>query len=143
MTEELKNVLKNEIMTTSDEEFKKMIMEVLINDDVNFKSKNNSTLLMIAISRNVEIVRLLLENGANPNVVNCNGSTALSIAIYFKNYALAELLIRYGANTDIVDGLSGKLPLENVYDQFIKEKLEGIRKQYLEEQKSKKYRKIR
>lgn len=144
MTEELRNVLKNELMmSSSDEDYKNLIMEVLINNNVNFRYKNNSTLLMNAVSRNAILAKLLLESGADPNVINMNGSTALSITIYFRNYALAELLIKYGANTDIIDGLNGKFLLENIHDQFIVEKLKETRRQYLEEQNTKQYKKIK
>lgn len=40
----------------------------------------NSALMLAAASDNIELIRILLENGALVNAVNCHGQTALWLA---------------------------------------------------------------
>ena len=47
-----------------------------------------------------EIARLLLENGANPNVVDLYDSTPLSEACFRNNLEIVEIMLEYGANID-------------------------------------------
>ena len=66
------------------------------------------TLLFIACERgHIEICKLLLENGADVNLISGRGveqSTALHISIEFKYFEISKLLIEYGANINIKDG---------------------------------------
>ena len=47
-----------------------------------------------------EMVGLLLERGAGPNVQSRNGLTALHLAAQDDRTAIARMLTRYGANID-------------------------------------------
>lgn len=59
------------------------------------------TALMYACSKgNPNIVRLLISKGADVNLETREGYTALSIAIMRKQLAIAEFLIRNGANVN-------------------------------------------
>lgn len=46
------------------------------------------------------IVSLLLEHGADPNIKDANGNTALHYAVYVGKPAIAANLLPYGANIE-------------------------------------------
>ncbi len=83
--------------------------------DVNAVNVNGETALWKAVmqTNDVELVRLLLSKGADPNVCNKEG-VALLLALLSKsgpfNYEMAKVLITGGANPDVVDTL-GMTPL--------------------------------
>ncbi|OGE57475.1 hypothetical protein PENARI_c002G10273 [Penicillium arizonense] len=58
-----------------------------------------------------EIIRVLLEHGANPNSLESRGRTPLNIATHFTNPKIVELLIQYGATLEVVDLPEGWDPL--------------------------------
>lgn len=73
--------------------------------DVNFCHKNTCvTALMLALKSNqgIDIIKLLLENGANVNTKQYQDGTALIVAIQFydpsKLLDIINLLVKYGAN---------------------------------------------
>ena len=51
-------------------------------------------------SKNIELTKLLLKNGADINAKNENGDTALALAIKNNLYATAVFLIKNGANLE-------------------------------------------
>ena len=61
-------------------------------------------------SGNTEIMKLLIENGANVNLIDTAGETPLTYAIHCNNLEATNLLIENGANMNLIDG-SGWLPL--------------------------------
>lgn len=59
--------------------------------------RHNSSALHVAVYRNhIEVVKLLLAHGANPNVSNCRGETALFFAVLIGNSKMIQLLRDYG-----------------------------------------------
>lgn len=58
---------------------------------------------------NLEIVKLLIENRADVNVVN-SGNTALHIATFLNNQEIAKLLIENGADLNVINK-DGSTPL--------------------------------
>lgn len=50
-----------------------------------------------------ELAKSLLENGANPNLTNLQGTTALMYASQFKNVELVKLLLQYKADKTIIN----------------------------------------
>lgn len=93
--------------------------------------------------RNAQIVQLLLENGANPNLIMSSGMTPgmtpLMYAVSLGNPEIVELLLQYGADRDAIfndnkaqggrdrkaiDFLSGSGPkYEKIKSMLIKTKL--------------------
>ena len=69
----------------------------------------NTALIQAAMYGQVEAARLLLAAGADPNVRDDEGDSPLRLAVEKRNYELAALLLRWGAEKTIHDfgGLSG------------------------------------
>jgi uncharacterized protein len=57
-----------------------------------------------------ETARVLLDAGANPNIVGASGYAALHVATLAGNLQMASLLLDYGANADPVDS-NGETPI--------------------------------
>lgn len=76
------------------------------------KSSNMGTALMAAtFKKNTEIVQLLLENKANPNLSDSNGTTALIYAVQFNAPDIIKLLLKYNVDKSHKDN-SGKTAFE-------------------------------
>ncbi|CAD8156107.1 unnamed protein product [Paramecium octaurelia] len=75
---------------------------------INERFKGNNTYLIVAAQTgNIEIVEFLLRKGAQVNLQNNDGDTALHKAISYQFYNVADLLIAQGAqNLRNYDGLS-------------------------------------
>lgn len=72
----------------------------------------NRSALHIACSRGfTDTVRLLLENGANPNIRDLNQNTPLHLAACTEHMAIIDLLLKYGTNVTLKDA-SGLIALE-------------------------------
>lgn len=79
-------------------------------DDV--ESEKGFTPLLIATTNgHTVIVRLLLEHGANPNMRNFDGVTALHNAVFEKQIDIVKLLLEHGADPAIQDRL-GNTPVD-------------------------------
>ncbi len=75
---------------------------VLSRADVNARNEHGMTALMrAAYHGRVQLVRVLLEHGADPNVVRNDNFTALSLAAFFGHAEIVDLLMRHGAKTDV------------------------------------------
>ena len=111
---------------------------------VRFLMKNNApidmqkgafgrTPLMTAVLRdNIDILTLLLENGAQVNIIDERGDTALHLSVLKNNLAITEILLKNNANTHIKNN-QGKTPLmtaeENKYDEIRLQLIEAGAKQ--------------
>lgn len=89
--------------------------------DPNEKNKKGYTALMYALwwNPNLEIVRLLLEAGADPNIGKSQGGyTALMYALFKKqpNLEIVRLLLRAGARANTVENQEGYTPLMYALD---------------------------
>jgi ankyrin repeat protein len=73
-------------------------------EDPNYIGKDGWTPLQSAAMGSPECVRLLLEDGANPDLQNNNGSTALHIAATVGCPVSVKLLLEHGAKTTLRDG---------------------------------------
>lgn len=112
---DMKAIMKNNpdiINTTNAEGYSPLIFacykgnlevaEFLIKNvkDINYASAMGTALMAATVKKQTRLVQLLLENKANPNSTDANGSTALIYASIFKSYDIAQLLVQYnGDNT--------------------------------------------
>jgi uncharacterized protein len=79
--------------------------------DVNYNSDMGTALMAATYKNHPELVKLLLDKKANPNAADANGTTALSLAVQFKNSSLVQLLLEYKADKTIKDN-TGKTAFE-------------------------------
>ena len=80
-----------------EKEFKKNV------NDINSTSGYGTPLMAATVKKNNYLVKLLLENNANPNLTDQNNSSALHFAVIFNQQEIIELLIKYKANPNIKD----------------------------------------
>ena len=71
--------------------------------DINSKSGYGTPLMAATVKKNSYLVKLLLENNANPNLTDQNNSTALHFAVIFSQPEIITLLMEYKANPNIKD----------------------------------------
>jgi ankyrin repeat protein len=71
--------------------------------DINSTSGYGTPLMAATVKKNNYLVKLLLENNANPNLTDQNNSSALHFAVIFNQQEIIELLIKYKANPNIKD----------------------------------------
>ena len=71
--------------------------------DINSKSGYGAPLMAATVKKNSYLVKLLLENNANPNLTDQNNSTALHFAVIFNQQEIIELLMKYKADPNIKD----------------------------------------
>ena len=75
---------------------------VLSRADINARNEHGMTALMrAAYHGRVEMVRVLLQHGADPNVTRNDNFTALSLAAFFGHAEIVEILMGHGAKTDV------------------------------------------
>ena len=75
---------------------------VLPHAEINARNEHGVTALMrAAYHGRGEMVRVLLEHGADPNLTRNDNFTALSLAAFFGHVEIVEVLMRHGANSDV------------------------------------------
>ncbi|HEX2269653.1 MAG TPA: ankyrin repeat domain-containing protein, partial [Pyrinomonadaceae bacterium] len=75
---------------------------VLSRAEINARNEHGMTALMRAARHGrVQMVRTLLEHGADPNVARSDKFTALSLAAFFGHTEIVEILLNHGARTDV------------------------------------------
>ena len=86
------------------------LFDINITDPCN----QNDTLLIIATRENsINLIRYFLEKGADPNITNDYGNTAMHYAISYKYFDIADVLRKNGAREDIAN-FRGLIPWECV-----------------------------
>ncbi|MBN2428802.1 MAG: tetratricopeptide repeat protein [Deltaproteobacteria bacterium] len=89
---------------------------VALGGDIDIQAQRNDqvTPLMAAVlNKHQNVINWLLEKGADPDLANSCGTTALHIALRTDNAAATEMLKKYGAKDTIRDCL-GTLPSEHI-----------------------------
>lgn len=73
--------------------------------NINYKNEYQQTILNItcSYSYNYEIIQLLLEYGADTNIQNMHGETALYKSVYHYKIDFVQLLLEYGADPTIIN----------------------------------------
>lgn len=79
--------------------------------DINGSSPMGTPLMAAVVKGNKEIVVALLENNANPNLTDANGTTALIYAVQFNNEDIIKLLLNFKADKSKIDN-NGKTAFE-------------------------------
>jgi ankyrin repeat protein len=77
----------------------------------------SSPLIVAALVGQTEVVRLLVENGANINFQNGELSTALHTAAFFCHRKVVEYLLDHGADRELVN-VYGRTPLGSVAGEW-------------------------
>jgi ankyrin repeat protein len=122
------------------------VVEALIETELNINAKDfqSTTALMLASqyrtreeSRAQEasryqaaVVQILLENGADPYLIDDQGRNALILAAAFGSSEVVELLIQAGTNSSIRDN-NGKVALEYAQSREAITKVEQIHRSYI------------
>jgi ankyrin repeat protein len=79
--------------------------------NIDASSDMGTALMACAVKGNVEIAKLLLEKGCNPNLTDPNGTTALIYATQFKNVELVKALLKHKTDKTKIDN-KGKTAFE-------------------------------
>ena len=79
--------------------------------DIDALSEMGTALMACAVKGNVQIAKLLLEKGCNPDLTDANGTTALIYATQFKNSELIKALLKHNADKTKIDN-KGKTAFE-------------------------------
>ena len=80
-------------------------------DNINGNSKDGTPLMAAAVKGHIEIAKALVEAGADPNLTDANGATALHYAVLFNNQELATLLMDANASAFMKND-GGQSPLD-------------------------------
>ena len=74
--------------------------------NINSKDNDGNTFLILSVKQGLNYIsKLLLERGANPNIQNNEGNSALHFALSGKNFIIADLLKKFGAKEDCYNKL--------------------------------------
>ncbi|MBO5100203.1 MAG: ankyrin repeat domain-containing protein [Treponema sp.] len=88
-------------------------IKLLYNSSINLNSFNDGDVspLILASAKNMpNVVKFLIEKGAEVDLADSNGDTALMYAIYNDSIAVAKVLMKSGANPNI-SNKNGETPL--------------------------------
>jgi len=95
------------------------IIKLLNNYDINIQQNNGYTPLLEAINNykpeNINFIKYLLENNADPKICNKNKKSSLHIALNIINVKLIQLLFEYNVDPNCQD-INGSTPLMTIYN---------------------------
>ena len=80
-------------------------------DNINGNSDDGTPLMAAVVKGHLEISKALVEAGADPNLTDANGATALHYAVMFNNQELATLLMDAKASAYMKNN-AGQSPLD-------------------------------
>eukprot|EP01064_Diplonema_japonicum_P001737 TRINITY_DN11158_c0_g1_i2.p1 TRINITY_DN11158_c0_g1~~TRINITY_DN11158_c0_g1_i2.p1 ORF type:complete len:351 (+),score=42.82 TRINITY_DN11158_c0_g1_i2:61-1113(+) len=84
--------------------------------DMPDRDREGTPLYVAAKERNLSVVKILLENGANPDVTLMNGDSSLMLAARCEDHELVHLLLSYKSDPSI-KGVDGRTPLHLAADK--------------------------
>ena len=76
----------------------KQLLKHKMDIDLDAQDVDGKTVLMLSGYASLETMKLLLDAGADPNVVDNKGWTVLMQVAYYGHYKMANLLLKKGAN---------------------------------------------
>lgn len=79
--------------------------------DINYNSPSGTALAAAAVKGNASMVKVLLENKANPNLADGQGMTPLLYASQFENKEIILLLLKYKADKKLANN-EGKTAMD-------------------------------
>jgi ankyrin repeat protein len=80
-------------------------------DNINGNSKDGTPLMAAVVKGHIEITKALIGAGADPNLTDANGATALHYAVLFNNQELVSLLMDANASAFMKND-GGQSPLD-------------------------------
>ena len=83
-------------------------------EDIDYRDSEGNTLLLLACQYRCEdLVRIMLNKGADPNAINMSGACCLHFACYkdSASKAIAKALLQNGANPEVSEPIYGCTPL--------------------------------
>ena len=97
------------------------IVKLLLEAGASIKSSNSDPLIDAVAARNAEVVRLLLEHGADAQMPDGEeeSETPLHLAVYGNDLACVEILLQHGADPLEPNG-EGETPLDAARDQGLR-----------------------
>ena len=102
--ENIESILRLFIIEGESMLFIEYFNDVLKRIDINSKDSDGNTFLILSIKSGMNYVsKLLLDKGANPNIQNYEGNSALHFALSRKNFGMADLLKFHGAKEDVIN----------------------------------------
>lgn len=84
----------------------------------------------VAFIKNIEIVKLLLDNGADINSVDNSLNTPLHLSVLIRNYEMIDILLSLGANPELKNKLGIKPIQYSMMDYSIDERVQEIFNKY-------------
>jgi uncharacterized protein len=123
---ELSDEITDTLITFAIFENKKNVLRWLLSKGAKYKylDTNSSLFLMACRDFDFEIVKFLLEKGANANAKDRTGKSTMTVALYGENFDIIQLLIDYGYNLK-KDGVSLRQAVFDKQHQAIKIFLEN------------------
>ena len=121
--------LMDAVVTNDKEAVKKVIKEGQIN--INDRDKLGYTMLHYAASRNhVDLIKYLIEKGADINCIDLADWTPLHLAAIADNYKACKVLLELGANFEYPND-EGNIPIDLTEDAKLKKLLADATKKKL------------
>jgi len=71
--------------------------------NINANSDSGTALMAAVFKNDIDISKMLLDLGADPNIADPNGTVALHYATRLSNEGIIKLLVAYGADVNLED----------------------------------------
>ena len=97
-----------------------LLLENCTDIDLNQPDKQGATALMSATHRDITLLKILLSKGANVNYVNRDNHTALSKAISNKSMEACLIILNYGTDINIGNGIALKQAANQGSTEFVR-----------------------
>lgn len=86
-------------------------VQLILSHNVVVNSQDISGNTALHFAQSFDIACMLLCNGVNPNIPNCDGLCALHLAVKRRDFAMVRCLLSHGANVTVADDVCWYTPL--------------------------------